>query len=125
MTGSGRGAVWLAPRILGILFAAFLSIFALDVFEGSRSAGELAAALALHLVPSFVVLALVALAWKRELVGVVGFALLAAAYVVMFRGRFPILTYVVISGPLLLISLLFLASWRSGRSRTPVPPPVA
>ena len=125
MTTSVRGAIHVVPRIFGILFAAFLSVFALDVFDGSSSGAELVMALAAHLVPSFVVLAIVALAWKREMVGVVGFALLAATYVVAFRGRFPIQTYVAISGPLLLLSLLFFASWREGRSREPVPPRVS
>lgn len=117
MTKSARGVLFWAPRILTILFALFLSVFALDVFAETKGFLETLTALALHLVPTFLVVVLLVFAWRRELIGVIAFAGLAIAYVVVTWGRgFPWVTYVMISGALLLISFLFFLSWRQ-RSR--------
>jgi hypothetical protein len=87
-------------------------MFALDVFEEKKAFLETLAALALHLVPTFLIIVLLVLAWRWELIGVVAFAGLAIAYVVFFWGRFSWVAYAVISGPLLVVSVLFLLSWR-------------
>jgi hypothetical protein len=97
-----------APRIAGILVAAFLGLFALDAFEGRTFVAALPA-FAIHLVPSFLVLAVVAAAWKFEWIGAVAFLGLAVLYAVMVRGRIDWIA--VISGPLLLVAVLFLVSW--------------
>jgi len=112
MKKPGRGVWFWAPRILTILFALFSSVFALDVFEEKKAFLETLAALALHLIPTFLVVVLLVLAWRWELIGVVAFAGLAIAYVGLLWGRFPWVTYAAISGPLLLVSVLFLLSWR-------------
>ena len=120
MTKSARGVLFWAPRILTILFALFLSVFALDVFAETKGFLETLTALVLHLVPTFFVVVLLVFVWRRELIGVIAFAGLAVAYVVVMWGRgFPWVTYVMISGALLLISVLFLLSWRQRlRART-------
>ena len=97
-----------APRIAGILVAAFLGLFALDAFDGGPLAQTLPAFL-IHLVPSFLVLAVVAAAWKFEWIGAVAFVALAVLYAVMVRGRMDWIA--VISGPLLIVAVLFLVSW--------------
>lgn len=107
---TGRIVYWL-PRILTILFAAFVSLFALDVFgEGLGFWGTLVALL-MHLVPTAIILAVLAVAWRWEWVGALAYAALAVVYVVMVFGRFPLTTYVAISGPLVLIGALFLVNW--------------
>ncbi|MBP7149369.1 MAG: hypothetical protein KBD01_17700 [Acidobacteria bacterium] len=101
-----------APRALAVLFALFLGMFALDVFSEGAGAFDMVVALGVHLVPALLVLIVLALAWRREAIGVAGFVALGAAYVVVAWGRFPLATYVVITGPLLLLALLFALSWR-------------
>jgi hypothetical protein len=101
-----------APRILGILFAIFLSLFALDVFSEGYTFRETLVALFMHLVPTFIVIAALAIAWRREWIGAVLFFGLAVFYVVMAWGRFPFVTYLTISGPLFLTGVLFLLNWR-------------
>jgi hypothetical protein len=98
-----------APRVTGILMAAFLGLFALDAFDG-RSFLAALPAFAIHLIPSFLVLAVVAIAWKAEWIGAVAFLGLAVLYAVMVRGRIDWVA--LISGPLVIIGVLFLASWR-------------
>lgn len=108
--------VWWAPRVLSFAFAAFLSLFALDVFGEGRDALGTIAALAVHLVPVYVVLLTLWIAWKHEWAGTIVYAMLAVAYIVMANPRFPWQTLAAISGPLFVMSALFFASWWSGRS---------
>ncbi len=120
MTKSARGVVFWAPRILTMLLALFLSVFALDVFAETEGFLKTLTALVLHLIPTFLVVVLLVFAWRWELIGVIAFAVLAIAYVVVMWGRhFPWITYAMISGLLLLMSVLFLLSWRQRlRART-------
>jgi hypothetical protein len=112
VAASTKGFLFWSPRIIAILFAIFLSLFALDVFSESRGFWETLGALVVHLVPTLLVLAVVAIAWRWELVGAVLFLALAVGYVVIAWGNFPFLTYVIISGPLLIVSVLFFAHWQ-------------
>ncbi len=108
--------VFWAPRILTILFAAFLSIFALDVFSEQRGLWKLVGSLLLHLIPTAVILLFLALAWRRDWLGVLFYTGLGVMYIVTAWGRFPISVYFTISGPLFVMGLLFLASWRQRTS---------
>lgn len=107
-----RMAYW-APRILGIAFAAFLSIFALDVFNTSGGFWQKVLALVRHLIPTAIVLVALALAWRREWIGAMLFPLLAVLHLVTAWGRFDWSVYVVIEAPLLLLGALFLMNWRN------------
>jgi hypothetical protein len=109
MKSTSAACLFWAPRIAGILIAAFLGLFALDAFEGRTFLAALPA-LAVHLIPSFIVLAVVGIAWKFEWVGAVAFLGLAVLYALMVNGRLDWVA--VISGPLTLVGLLFLAAWR-------------
>lgn len=101
---------WL-PRGLCVLFAAFISLFALDVFGEGYSPGETLVALFMHLLPTFVILLALAIAWRRDLVGALLFAALGVAFVIFFDNRPNWLTYLIVAGPLFLISALFLLDW--------------
>jgi len=100
---------WLywTPRILGIIFAVFISIFALDVF-GEYKFPEVLIALFMHLVPTYLVLGALLVAWKWEKIGGILFLGLGLFYIIMSWGRFPGMTYLIISGPLIVIGTLFL-----------------
>ena len=98
-----------APRILTIFFALFLSIFALDVFGTGYSIGETILALLIHLIPTYIVLLVLAVAWRREWLGTVLFVLLALFYLLASDQHWS--AYLLISGPLLLMAVLFLLNW--------------
>ena len=100
-----------SPRVLCLLFAVFLSMFALDVFDAHLGFWKSCLALFIHLIPTWLVLAALLLSWRREWIGAILFNVLAAAYIVMAWGRFPWQTYAIISGPLCLLGVLFLLSW--------------
>ena len=105
-----RGLFW-TPRILGVLMAAFVSLFAFDVFDQGYGFWKTILALLINLVPTYVVVIALVIAWKWEWVGAILFNFLAVFYVVWARGRVSSAAYLVISGPLVLMGALFLFNW--------------
>ena len=106
--------LWL-PRAAGASVGCFLALFAFGAFTG-HGRHDLATAIPaffIHLLPATVVFLVVALAWRRPWIGALGLLALAALYAVVTRGRPD--WVLVISGPLALTGLLYLASWRMAR----------
>jgi hypothetical protein len=104
------------PRIIGLLFAAFVSVFALDVFDEGYTPLQTIVALTMHLIPTALVLGALAISWRWAWVGGILFPALGSWYLVTSWGRFHWSSYAVIAGPLFLLGLLFaIDSWRSIR----------
>lgn len=59
---------WL-PRILCILAILFISLFAADAFEPGKTIWQQLAAFFIHLIPSYILLAFLLIAWKWEKIG--------------------------------------------------------
>lgn len=103
---------------MGILFAAFISIFALDVFgEGYGFWGTIVALL-MHMVPTFLITGALLAGWRWEWPGAVLFIGLGIFYIVMSRGRMDIAACLPIPGPAFLVGALFLINWIRKRNRT-------
>jgi hypothetical protein len=105
-----NATLYWTPRILAILFGLFVSLFALDSFQGNERIWTKLAHFAIHLIPVAVYALILILAWRWEWIGAVLFTGLGVGYVVMVGGRHFnwVLT---ISGPLFLLAGLFLLSW--------------
>ena len=58
-----------SPRILCIMAILFVSLFALDSFDPRLSLLQQIGEFLIHLIPSFVLLACLIVAWKWELIG--------------------------------------------------------
>jgi hypothetical protein len=114
MNTTAKRALFWAPRVVCILSAVFLSLFALDVFGAGYSFWETILALLIHLVPTYIVVIALVVAWRWERVGSILFLGLGVFYIVDAWGRFTWDTYLVISGPLFLAGILFLLSWAYG-----------
>ena len=99
------------PRILGIVFAAFISIFALDVFDQGYTFWETVVALLMNLIPTLAILIALAIAWRWEWVGGILFIALGIFYIISKWGMFPWSVYVLIAGPAFLVAALFLVDW--------------
>ncbi len=95
--------------------ALFFALFALDVFSDFSEWGEILINLVIHLIPSLLVLGTALLAWRRPLIGTIACALMGIGYLVVAWGRFPLTTYVVIVGPLLLTASLYGFHWLGRR----------
>jgi hypothetical protein len=105
--------VGVAARISGILFALFISVFAIDVFTEELGFWKTVAALFIHLLPSFFVLLIIFISWRFEWVGALIFIALGMAYI--FTRQADPLAYLLIAGPLFLTGFLFLWSWFKNR----------
>ncbi|MBC8320863.1 MAG: hypothetical protein H8E34_09090 [Bacteroidetes bacterium] len=99
------------PRILVIWFAAFSSLFALDVFEENRTLWDTIMALLIHLIPTAIILVSLVIAWRRELFGAIFYFALGIFYIAWAWGNFHISAYFGISGPLFIVGILFFVSW--------------
>jgi len=111
MNTTAKRTLFWTPRILCILFAMFLSMFALDVFDDGSGFWKTLLALLIHLTPVYLVVIALVLAWRWGWIGAVLFTALAVFYLVWAWGRMHWSAYVFISGPLALLGVLFLFNW--------------
>jgi predicted NBD/HSP70 family sugar kinase len=116
-TLSKRALFW-TPRALSIAFIAFLSLFAMDVFDEHLGIWQTALALMVHLLPEFVLVVGLVLAWRREWLGAALNAAAGLLYVtwVVFTSRpvpqaTKLIWMLAIAGPAFVIAGLFLANW--------------
>lgn len=112
-----RWLSWLA-RTLAISFALLISLIALDVFSMGLSPGDALLALLIHLIPTLIILLVLLVAWRWEGIGGLLFIVLGFAYVGATWSVDRIWVYALISGPLLLIGLLFVLAWFSRPQET-------
>jgi hypothetical protein len=105
------------PRILSILFILFISMFALDIFEGDYGFWGTIIGLFMHLIPSFIMIILLVIAWKWEKIGGWAFVILAVLFTLHFRAYNSISSFMLISFPVLLIGILFILEGVMKRKR--------
>lgn len=111
-TNLNKWLYW-SPRIFTICFILFISLFALDSFEGEQSVFQKSVGFLIHLIPTLVLVLLLVFSWKREWIAGITFIAFAVLYILLAWGKFPVLTYFLISGPLVVIGVLFLINWYS------------
>ena len=108
-----------APRVLCILAILFVSMFALDAFEGSHSIWEKLGHFFLHLIPSFILLLVFLMANKWETLGGILFTLIGLAFgPVLFIHNYrmndsvgmSLVAVAALAGPFLITGILFLIS---------------
>lgn len=105
-----------SPRILAILFVAFLCLFSFDGFTEFNGWETILGILAHLAIPIIVLLATI-IAWKRDLVGSIAFLVFAVYYIYMVGLDHHWSWYISISGPALLVSILFFINWFRNRNK--------
>ncbi len=109
-----RWLLW-TPRVLCILFAAFMSMFALDVFGGRDPWWHQILGFLIHLIPVYFLVAVLVLSWRWEWVGGAIFPALGVVYIYWAwnRWHYPYNLYncLTVAGPLFLLGAMFLAGW--------------
>lgn len=99
------------PRVFTLFFALFISIFALDVFSSGYPIWKIPIALFMHLIPSIIILIILAVSWKWEWVGGIVYMGLAVYSILgMWRGKGASFLFL-ISAPLFILGILFLLGW--------------
>lgn len=68
------------PRVICILAILFVSMFAADAFAPELTIWQQLGAFLMHLIPSFILIALLIVAWKWELIGGVIFTLIGVGF---------------------------------------------
>ncbi|MEY2925381.1 MAG: hypothetical protein RLZZ337_1931 [Bacteroidota bacterium] len=68
------------PRIICILAILFISLFALDSFSPDLTIWQQIGAFLLHLIPSFVLIFVLIVAWKWEFIGGIIFTLIGLGF---------------------------------------------
>ena len=106
---------WL-PRVLTIIFILFLGIFALDVFVPGTPVGEMIIGFLIHLVPNYILIVFLLIAWKNEKIGGILFILLSLAFTFFFNTYREIMSLLFISLPVFVIGILFVVN--STKKRT-------
>jgi hypothetical protein len=97
-----------APRVLAILFIFFISVFALDAFEAGLPWREQVIGFLIHLLPTYILIALLITAWHFPLVGGLLFIAIGIFYIFVMR-EFDLIIFLMISGPAFLTGALFIA----------------
>ena len=113
------------PRILCIAAILFISMFALDAFTPGMPFLKQVAAFIMHLIPSFILLALLIVDWKWELAGglifaVIGLVFIPFIYMHNFRMNHSVWMslgiIMMINLPFIIVGALFIASHFKKRS---------
>lgn len=101
------------PRVGVLIFAAFMSLFALDVFGQGTSLWETTLALMMHLIPTAILLVVLLVAWRWSWVGGLAFLLVAGLFLWRFGAGWgdQWSLYLLFVGTPALMGALFLANW--------------
>jgi hypothetical protein len=107
------------PRILCILAILFISLFALDSFEPGMPLIRQLGAFFMHLIPTFVLILFLIVAWKWELIGgaifiMIGLGLMPFIYMMNYHMNHSVWislgVILVINVPFVVVGLLFMLS---------------
>ncbi|MBN1117638.1 MAG: hypothetical protein JXA77_10555 [Bacteroidales bacterium] len=79
MNGIQKTIHW-TPRIISVLAIIFVSLFALDAFHADTPVWRQVADFFIHLIPSFILIGLLILAWRWPLLGGVIIALIGLVF---------------------------------------------
>lgn len=107
-----RAKRWLfwSPRILCILFTIYVTIFALDLLGEGKGFRDNIIVLLIHLIPTAIILLVLAISWKWEWIGGVLFPAVGI-YFLLIYGWFQWVSYLIFCGALFLMGFLFLINW--------------
>ena len=115
------------PRFLCIAAILFVSMFALDAFEPGMPLWQQVGGFFMHLIPSFVLILFLIVAWKWELIGgimfvIIGLGLLPFIYMMNYQMNHSVWmslgVILVINVPFIVVGLLFILSHFLKRKNT-------
>jgi len=104
-------------KALIVVYAIFLSLFSLDAFTGGAPWYMQLRGFLIHLVPTYIVIALAVLAWKNAKMGgiaIIIFGIIFTMYFGIYNLSDPntLLTFMMLAFPLFLTGLLFWLSFK-------------
>jgi pilus assembly protein TadC len=100
--------IWI-PRVLAIVFIAFLLLFGLDVFSENAPFIKKLGGFFMQSIPSFILLLILFIFWKKPLIGGFLFILFSIAFTLYFRTYASLSTFLLLTLPVVLVGILFIA----------------
>lgn len=119
-----KGILYWTPRILCILAILFISMFALDSFSPNLTIWQQIGAFLMHLIPSFILLAFLLVAWKWEFIGgliFIAIGLVTSPFIFIHNYRmnhsiwWSLNTILFITVPFIIVGVLFLINYKRRR----------
>lgn len=119
-------AYFWGPRILGILAILFVSMFALDAFQPELTIWQQLIDFFMHLIPSFILLAIFLVAWKWELIGgiifiAIGLILTPLIFIHNYNMNGSVWmsfgVIVMITFPFILMGILFILDYKMNKKK--------
>lgn len=101
-----RKILYVLPRLSGVAAILFISMFALDSFQGGVPFAQMMTGLFMHLVPALVLTLILAFAWKYEMAGGFAFIIIAGVPFVLLSN--DVWVNAMLAGPFLLTGVLFI-----------------
>ena len=105
------GKITWAARFIGIIYAAFISIFAMDVFSEGYGLKDLTIALFMHMLPTILIILVLIISWHREWIGGIAFLGIGLVYLYTSWGKIDWPGIALISIPLFVLAALFFIGW--------------
>ncbi len=109
------------PRLISILAIGFVSIFSLDAFDHGTFSEQLFDFM-MHMIPTFVLIIILAIAWKWELIGGIIYVLLGVFISPLIYTN-SYLTIALITFPFFFAGLLFILSHFLRKKSSKIPNP--
>ena len=107
-----RKILFWTPRVLGILVVTFLTLLSTDVFVEGYTFWQSIGGFLIHMLPTFAVILVLVLGWRRAWIGALGFIAFGVWYIAMaWDKHFDWITYAILAGIPGLIGVLFLLGW--------------
>jgi hypothetical protein len=125
MKTTDRILYW-TPRIICILAILFISLFAADSFGPGRTLWQQLGAFFVHLIPSFILLVFLLVAWKWELIGgiiftAVGIGFSPVIYMHNYKMnhsvQMSLVDVLIVTIPFIVVGILFLISYYRKKRR--------
>ena len=105
-----KKALYWLPRILGVGFIVFISLFAMDAFGGNQTPTQMVLGFFIHMIPTFLLIIILLIAWKVEWVGGIFFIAIGLFYCLFAQGQHWS-AYCLVAGPPILIGILFILQY--------------
>lgn len=101
------------PIVLNILFIIFIAMFSLDIFDGHYGFWGTVLGLFMHNIPTFILIGILIISWRRRIVGAVAYPLLGLLYIIWALATGSgLMAFNPIPLIAIIIGVLYWVSWR-------------
>ena len=108
MKSTTKEVVFWTPRVICVLFAFFMFIYAFDVFNNEGSIKEIIVDFLIRLLPIFILIVLLFFSGRMPWLGAIVFNVIGLSYLIFYWGNFSFVTFIGVAGPMFIVGFFFL-----------------